>query len=171
MKKQFLLLAIVFVSLLTACSKKSDDVTPVGQTPNPTTPTTPTTPQTSAKAGFYCKIEGKDFAPDFFYATSVIAGSYGVYGLYSVNDNLIYLQIPDNLGKGTHKIDDKTIKAHMNLGKTTDLEYSTIHGGTGTLVVTEKDAKGIKGTFSFTIKNNKGTQLSVSAGEFNVLFK
>ncbi|GAB3520307.1 Riean_0653 family protein [Emticicia fontis] len=162
MKKQFLLLAIVFVSLLSACSKKSDDVTPDGQSPDG--------PQGAAK-GFYCKIDGKDFAPDFAYATSVIAGSYGVYGLYSTSDNLIYLQIPDNLGKGTHKIDDKTIKAHMNLGKTSDLEYSTIHGGTGTLIVTEKDAKGLKGTFSFTIKNSKGAQLTISAGEFNVLFR
>lgn len=167
MKKHFLLLAIVFVSLLSACSKKGDDVTPDGPSPDGQS----TNPQTTAKAGFYCKVDGKDFTPDFFYATSVIAGSYGVYGLYSTNDNLIYIQIPENLGKGTHKIDDKTIKAHMNLGKTTDHEYSTLHGGTGTLVVTEKDAKGLKGTFSFTIKNSKGTQLSVSAGEFNVLFK
>ncbi|RYU93793.1 hypothetical protein [Emticicia agri] len=157
MKKQILLLTIVFVSLLSACSKKGEDITPDGQA--------------NAKAGFFCKVDGKDFAPDFAYATSVLEGSYGVYGLYSTNDNLIYLQIPNNLGKGTHKIDDVTIKAHMNLGKTNDLQYSTIHGGTGTLVVTEKDAKGLKGTFSFTIKNHKGTQLAVSAGEFNVLFK
>ena len=162
MKKHFLLLTIVFVSLLTACSKKSDDVSPDDQTNGQ---------QTAGKAGFYCKIDGKDFAPDFAYATSVIAGSYGIYGLYSTSDNLIYLQIPNNLGKGTHKIDDTTIKAHMNLGKTTDLEFSTIHGGTGTLIITEKDAKGVKGTFSFTIKNSKGTNLTVSAGQFNVLFK
>jgi major membrane immunogen (membrane-anchored lipoprotein) len=157
MKKHFLLLTIVFVSLLTACSKKSDDVTPDGQN--------------TAKAGFYCKVDGKDFAPDFYYATSVIAGSYGVYGLYSTTGDLVYLQIPSNLGKGTHKIDDTIIKAHMNLGKTIDLEFSTIHGGTGTLIVTDIDTKGLKGTFSFTIKNSKGKQLAVSVGQFNVLFK
>lgn len=158
MKKHFVLLAIVFVSLLSACSKKGDDVTPDGQ-------------QGAIKAGFYCKVDGKDFTPDFAYSTSVIAGSYGVYGLYSTNDNLIYIQIPNNVGKGTHKIDDVNIKAHMNLGKTTDLEYSTIHGGTGTLVITDIDTKGLKGTFSFTIKNSTGKQLAVSAGTFNVLFK
>ena len=162
MKKHFLLFSIVFVSLLSACSKKSDDVTPDGQTNGQ---------QGAAKAGFYCKIDGKDFAPDFAYATSVIAGSYGIYGLYSTNDNLIYIQIPSNLGKGTHKIDDITIKAHMNLGKTTDLEFSTIHGGAGTLIISEKDAKGLKGTFSFTIINSKGVQRTITAGQFNVLFK
>ena len=157
MKKHFVLLAIVFVSLLTACNKKSDEVTPDGQN--------------TAKAGFYCKIDGKAFTPDFAYATSVITGTYGIYGLYSATSDIIHIEVPLNVGKGIHKIDDTTIKAYMTLGKTSDLEYSTLHGGTGTLVITEKDAKGLKGTFSFTIKNSKGTQLAVSAGEFNVLFK
>lgn len=118
-----------------------------------------------------CKVDGKDFAPDFAYATSVFTDSYGIYGLYSTNDNVIYLQIPANVGKGTHKIDNTAIKAFMNLGKTTELEFSTIHGGTGTLVITEKDSKGLKGTFYFTILNSKGTQSTVSVGQFNVLFK
>ena len=163
MKKSILLLAVIFVSLLTSCSKKGDEVNPDGTNPNGATPT--------AKAGFYCKIDGKDFAPDFAYATSVIAGSYGIYGLSSVSDDLIYLNIPSNLGAGTHKIDDTTIKAYMTLGKTTDLEYSTVHGGTGTLIISEKTNTGLKGTFSFTIINSKGAQRTVSSGLFNVLFK
>ena len=152
------LLAISTILGLSACSKKSDDVTPA-------------TPAQTA-AGVQVKVDGKLFAPDLNYALAAFPGRdyyYGIYGLDSKTSDVVVIALPYTVGEGTFPLNN------VNIGmlSTARTSFSTVvSGGTGTVTITKKTATNVVGTFSFTAYDDSGTQKSVlTEGSFNVAVK
>ena len=154
------LLAISATLSLSACSKKSDDVTPAS-----------TTPTTTAAAGFQVKINGTLFAPDMDYALATFPGGdgyYAIYGLDSKTSNVVLLALPNTVGEGTAPLNS------TNVGGLTinQQEYTTANGGSGTVTITKKTATNLMGTFSFTAYDASGAnKTTLTEGSFNVAFK
>ena len=167
------LLAISATLGLSACSKKSDDVTPA-QTQTTSTPTTPTSTTTApaatttAAVGFQVKIDGKLFAPDFDYALASFPGAdgyYAIYGLDSKTSDVVALALPYAVGEGTFPINTVNVGI-MTINKA---DFSTVNGGSGTITITKKTATNLIGTFSFTAYDATGTVKStLTEGSFNV---
>ena len=158
MKTLRLLAFISFAGLLTlsACSKKSDDVTP-SQTQD-------------ATVGFRVKIDGKDYTPDFAYALASFPGAngyYAIYGLDSKTSDVVAIALPNTAAEGTYTFNSTNIG--MLSFKNNTEEFSTVNGGDGTVTITKKTATYMTGTFSFTAYDATGaTKRSLTSGYFNV---
>lgn len=155
------LLAISTILSLSACSKKSDDVTPA----------TPGTPAQTG-AGVLVKVDGKLFAPDLNYALAAVPGKdyyYGIYGLDSKTSDVVVIALPYTVGEGTYPLNN----VNVGMLSTSKISFSTVvSGGTGTVTITKKTATNVVGTFSFTAYDDSGTQKSVlTEGSFNVAVK
>ena len=141
---------------LTACSKKSDDVTPA-QTAN-------------ATVGFQVKIDGKDYAPDYAYALASFPGAngyYAIYGLNSKTSDVVAIALPNTAGEGTYSLNTTNI-GMLSFNNDND-EFSTVNGGNGTVTIAKKTATYMTGTFSFTAYDATGTtKRTLTAGSFNV---
>ena len=149
------LLAIVATLGVSACSKKTDDVTPA-QT------------QTQSQVGFRVKVDGKDYTPDYAYALASFPGAngyYAIYGLDSKTSDVVAMALPTTAAEGTYKLSD------VNFGIVTynKEDFSTINGGSGTITITKKTATYMTGTFSFTAYDASGAvKRTLTDGSFNV---
>nr|WP_295930574.1 DUF6252 family protein [uncultured Dyadobacter sp.] len=147
------ILSILCLTILTACSKKSDDVDP--------------DPATGA-AGFKVKVDGKDYASDFSYALATFPGKDGYYAIYGMNSktsDIVAIALPNTVSEGTFPINTVNF-AMMTLDKQ---DFSTINGGEGTITISKKSATNLQGTFSFTAVDATGTlKRTLTEGSFNV---
>ena len=150
----FAILAILGTTVLSSCSKKSDDVNP--------------DPSASGKVGFKVKVDGKDYAPDYAYALATFPGKegyYAVYGMDSKTSDIVAIALPSAVNEGTVPI-NATNFAMMTLNKQ---DFSTINGGSGSVTITKKTATNIAGTFSFTAVDATGkVTRTLTEGSFNV---
>jgi len=161
MKKFNLLLIFTVFCLFSSCSKKAEDV--------------------SLSAFFKCKIDGKAYSISGLGAYSTVFSSTinQVYGT-EVTDTKIasprtmYLSIESSKGVGTHAITGKTLCFFEDSNKSV---YNTNYNNTlpekGTLVITEKTATSMKGTFNFQAFTftTPIRKIVVTEGEFSVLFR
>lgn len=154
--KTFRLSSILFIlclTILTACSKKSDDVDP---------------DQGSSAAGFKVKVDGKEYAPDYSYALASFPGKDGYYAIYGMNSktsDIVAIALPNTVSEGTFPINAVNF-AMMTLDKQ---DFSTINGGDGSITITKKTASNLQGTFSFTAVDATGTlKRTLTEGSFNV---
>ena len=147
------ILSILCLTILTACSKKSDDVDP--------------DPATGA-AGFKVKVDWKDYASDFSYALATFPGKDGYYAIYGMNSktsDIVAIALPNTVSEGTFPINTVNF-AMMTLDKQ---DFSTINGGEGTITISKKSATNLQGTFSFTAVDATGTlKRTLTEGSFNV---
>lgn len=146
------ILSILCLTILTACSKKSDNVDP----------------DQGQAAGFKVKVDGKEYAPDFSYALATFPGKDGYYAIYGMNSktsDIIAIALPNTVSEGTFPINTVNF-AMMTLDKQ---DFSTINGGDGTITITKKTASNLQGTFSFTAVDATGTlKRTLTEGSFNV---
>jgi hypothetical protein len=154
---------LCFFSLfgILSCSKKDDTVDPE------------TTPPTTETAGFFTKIDGKDFRPDRFYSRVVVPGNdgyYAIYGLDSKTGDAVMIALPYAALVGTHTL------SYVNFGSLSPGDgsdsYSTrVEPGTGTIKITDMTKTEVEGTFSFTAYSSKGTKRTLTEGKFRVPFQ
>ena len=149
----FLVVLVVF----TSCSKKDSEVGPE-----------------NTAAGLFCKIDGKDYAPDFSYAYSVFDGTFGIYGLDSRTNAVVWITLPQKITTGTHSLSGKgyEFRGDYTLGTVANEQYSTIvEVGSGSVTIDKITDTQVIGSFNFTGVNNNGTKRTVSEGKFNVMFR
>lgn len=151
-----LLFLSVFVAGLGSCGKKSEeDVTPA-----------------APSAGFQVKIDGKVYAPDFAYALANFPGAngyYAIYGLDSRTSDVVAIALPNSAVEGTYSLNQG---ANFALMSTSQENFSTINGGSGTVTIQKKTATTVAGTFSFTAVDNSGTKTrTFTEGTFNVTIR
>jgi len=148
------ILAVLGLTILTACSKKKDDVNP--------------DPAGGGAAGFRVKVDGKEYAPDFSYALAEFpanAGYYAIYGLDSKTSDIVAIALPKTVNEGTFPINGVNF-AMLTMNKQ---DFSTTNGGSGTITISKKTASNIQGTFSFTAVDATGTlKRTLTDGSFNV---
>jgi hypothetical protein len=159
------ILTICAIFTLTSCSKKNDDITP-----DPAQPGQSTDPNA---AGFFSKINGKDFRPDLVYAKAVAPGDdgyYAIYGLDTKTSDVVMVALPYSALVGTHKLSYVNYGV-FSLGNGTDSFSTRVEPGEGTVTVTKMTTTNVEGTFSFTAYSDKGVKLTITDGKFNVLFK
>ncbi|GAB3952282.1 hypothetical protein GCM10028805_34000 [Spirosoma harenae] len=172
------ILAFSSIIGLSSCSKKSDDVMPAqtqtGTTTGSTTAqTTPTQSTTQATTGFFTKIDGKEYRPDFVYAKAVVPGNdgyYGIYGLDSKTGDVVMIALPYSALVGTHKLSYANFGAY-SLGNGTNSFSTRYEPGEGTVTITNMTTTTVEGTFSFTAYSDKGVKLTITEGKFSVPFK
>ncbi len=160
MKNSILILAAIFSISLFTFSCQKEDVT---------------SKEENTEHFFKCKMDGQDY---------VIKGSvlaygvkwdtdYAVYGVSNLNaDQAMYVNISDDLGVGTHQLDDLDTYALVSLADGS--AWSTYWGdGSGTVTITEKTVTGVRGTFSFTVYNadDINEKMEITEGSFNVAFR
>jgi hypothetical protein len=148
------IVAVLCLTILTACSKKNDDVNP--------------DPSVSGAGGFKVKVDGKEYAPDFSYALASMPANdlyYGIYGLDSKTSDVVAIALPKTVNEGTFPINAVNF-AVMTMNKQ---DFSTINGGSGSITITKKTATNIQGTFNFTAVDATGTLTrTLTDGSFNV---
>ncbi|SEJ02842.1 hypothetical protein SAMN05216327_105356 [Dyadobacter sp. SG02] len=151
--KVLAILSVFSITILTGCSKKSDDVNP--------------DPATGA-AGFKVKVDGKEYAPDFSYALASFPANdqyYAIYGLDSKTNDVVAIALPNTVKEGTFPINNVNF-AVMTFNKQ---DFSTINGGSGTITITKRTDSNIQGTFSLTAVDATGTlKRTLTDGSFNV---
>lgn len=158
------LIAMVSLSGLVSCSKKSNDVTPNAQGQQQTQ---------QNQTGFKVKIDGQDYVPDFQYALAGVPGKdgyYGIYGLNSKTDDVVVIALPNTAGEGTYPLNNVNL-GMLNYAKET---FSTVvEGGSGTVTIKKKTATEVSGTFSFTAYDGTATKKkrTLTEGSFSVAFR
>jgi len=147
------ILSVLSITVLTGCSKKSDDVNP--------------DPATGA-AGFKVKVDGKEYAPDFSYALASFPANdlyYAIYGLDSKTSDVVAIALPKTVKEGTFPINNVNF-AVMTFDKQ---DFSTINGGSGLITITKRTDTNVQGTFSLTAVDATGTlKRTLTDGSFNV---
>lgn len=159
MKRSFLTL-MSFLILLTISCKKEDDVT-------------------TETATFQCKIENIDYK-----ITGTGAYAYfdtdedRIYGTEVVDKNIkeprsLYIAFTKEKGMGTHTLNDSDNYAFF-LDEKGVAYRSNYKNSSGTLTISEKTNKIIKGSFSFTANtqtNGNGKKITVTEGSFSVVYR
>ncbi len=152
-----LLVVSVLVAGLGACGKKSDDsVTPA-----------------APAAGFQVKIDGNLYAPDFAYALADFPGKngyYAVYGLDSRTSDVVAIALPISAAEGTYPLGSG--QPGFALMSTSQENFSTINGGSGTVTIQKKTATTVVGTFSFkAVDSSNSKTRTFTEGTFNVTIR
>jgi hypothetical protein len=163
MKKTFKILVLLLsVASLTACSKDDDNKNPSG------------------KDTFFAKIDGLDYKPPFvtgfvsdFTQTLLITGATGS------NAETIQFLVPVDISVGTYSqlndpLADILIQAYYSPPNSSDA-FDDGLANVGSLVITKNDIANriIEGTFSFTTKAavNSGISWTITEGRFSVTYQ
>ncbi len=120
---------------------------------------------------FSCKLNGETFSTQGFYAyaTTFSDDTYNIYGVAEVGESVIYVSLPNNIGEGTHQFSPDVVYGIISLDNGTS--WTTNLGNTsGTVVIEEKTATRVKGTFSFKAASfdDLSVMLDVTEGVFDV---
>lgn len=159
MKRTFLALFSLTILLVTSC-KKEDDVTP-------------------ETAFFQCKIDNVEYKIEGTGAYAYFDTSEDrIYGTEVVDKSIkeprsLYIAFPRGKSVGTFAINDDNNYAFF-LDSKGVAHRSNYKNSSGTLTISEKTDKIIKGTFSFTANtqpNGNGKKITVTDGNFSVVYR
>lgn len=159
MKRSFLTLLCTLMLLIISC-KKEDEVT-------------------TETAAFQCKIENIDYKITGTGAYAYFdADEDRIYGTEVVDKTIkeprsLYIAFAKDKGVGTHTINDSDNYAFF-LDEKGVAYRSNYKNSSGTLTISEKTDKIIKGTFSFTANtqpNGNGKKITVTDGSFSVVYR
>jgi hypothetical protein len=161
MKRTFFFLFSLTFLLSTSCKKDDETTTP-----------------TSTSSSFNCKIDGVAYNISGVGAYALHnSATDNIYGTEAANNvakpRTVYIAFAKDKGVGTYTLADAN-----NYALYTDPDgkgyRSDYKNSTGTLTISEKTDKIIKGTFAFTantLPNGTGKKASVTEGAFEVVYR
>ncbi|MDZ7740801.1 MAG: DUF6252 family protein [Bacteroidota bacterium] len=158
--KLLILFCVVIGLSMSACKKKDDETEPENNNP--------------VAGSMTAKVDGSDWS-----ASLAVVGVYSnnLFTVTGSDNNAKQLQVTVMNVNGTGEYTLGETLTNQNSGRwtaglNTDQTYSTMLGqGSGTMNITGWTGTSAKGTFSFTAKNSKQEEVSITGGEFSVTFQ
>jgi hypothetical protein len=128
---------------------------------------------------FQCKIDGQDYkitGETGAYAKKTGADLFVIYGSEDATKQgfrNVYISLTAEPTTGTYEITNNDVGSGSFLQPSTAVLYnSAFPGGSGKLIVTEKTATNIKGTFEYVAPEASGaTKKVITGGSFDVKIK
>ncbi|HMB89502.1 MAG TPA: DUF6252 family protein [Rhodothermales bacterium] len=153
----FLSLFCIALLLLVGCDSGGDD----GGSVDPGT--------------FVAKIDGSDFQALSASAVYVASGVGGqpqltIIAASQTLSSFNFTLLPFN-GEGMYRFGQGNVgQVGVSNGTGQGKGYLASESGDGSIEITEQTENGVAGTFSFTARNDDGTSVQVTDGQFNLTF-
>ncbi len=178
MKKFLFLLVLIAITIISACSNDDDNNNPIDQLPPATQ---------SGKQTFACLINGEAFIPSQF-------GQGRPRATYFFKDNAYTLGLSGATGGGTESqlivvqgldvealeekqyqlvSEDFKVYSGLYVRDSSKPLLSTSKENPGKLTITKFDQENgiVAGTFEFTVLDNDGKEIKITAGRFDLFYE